>query len=375
MRIPPPRQDRGIALIIVMMVILVLAVLAGSFAYSMKVETKLARNTSYESEMEWLGRSGVERGKWLLSLPLLSPPPESMYTGGTQPWAVENPGSTNELYATAKLKKIDMGVGIIDISIIDLERKFSLTAVTEANSAVLERALALVGADSSDIPTIIDSYLDWVDPDNKTHLGGAENSDYLAMKPAPYYCKNGFVDDMHELLLLKGMNEQIFWGTKRVGEAPDRRDARGREMRMKRPMSPDLAGLQASGSGVGLIDLFVPFHGAGAMVNINTASAEVLQLIPGLPPDMAQAIARERNGPDGQAGTEDDLPYINVGEALQVAGADPAMAGAMRNMLTVQSRVFEITVDAQIGNYKRRFVALVNRQSAKEITTLYFTWK
>ena len=42
---PPPR---GIALIIVMIVIIVLGILAGGFAYSMKVETTLARNANFE---------------------------------------------------------------------------------------------------------------------------------------------------------------------------------------------------------------------------------------------------------------------------------------------------------------------------------------
>jgi hypothetical protein len=51
------------------------------------------------------------------------------------------------------------------------------------------------------------------------------------------------------------------------------------------------------------------------------------------------------------------------------------MVGAMQNLLTVQSKIFEITVDAEIGNYKRRFVALVDRKNAREATTLYFTWK
>ena len=60
-----PRKDRGIAIIIVMIVIVVLSVLAGGFAYTMKVETKLARNSSYESDMEFLGRSGVELGRYV----------------------------------------------------------------------------------------------------------------------------------------------------------------------------------------------------------------------------------------------------------------------------------------------------------------------
>src|ERR1035438_10780625 len=54
------RSEGGIALIIVMISIMVLTILAAGFAYSMKVETKLARNANSEAELEWLGRSGVE---------------------------------------------------------------------------------------------------------------------------------------------------------------------------------------------------------------------------------------------------------------------------------------------------------------------------
>jgi hypothetical protein len=41
----------------------------------------------------------------------------------------------------------------------------------------------------------------------------------------------------------------------------------------------------------------------------------------------------------------------------------------------VQSFLFEITVDAEIGGYKRQFVALVHRRSRTEIPILYFHWK
>src|ERR1041385_1343859 len=237
MRIKPQRQDRGIALIIVMMVILVRAVLVGGFAYSMKVETRLARNTAWESDMEWLGRSGVELGKYCLAMHLASPAPENLYSGLNQLWAGGPPNPTNEVLAGINLKDVQLGPGKFTVTIQDLERKFNLSALAEGNpqsQIILERALLLVGADSSDIPTIIDSYFDWVDPDNKPHLAGAESADYLRM-PAPYYAKNGPVDDIRELLLIKGMNEQIFWGTTRVGPALD---SSGRPSRMKRPMSP-----------------------------------------------------------------------------------------------------------------------------------------
>src|SRR5436190_3631070 len=69
MKLSRAQTTRRIALVIVMIVIVVFAILAGGFAYSMKVETKLARNATWETELEWLGRSGVELAKYVLSQP------------------------------------------------------------------------------------------------------------------------------------------------------------------------------------------------------------------------------------------------------------------------------------------------------------------
>ena len=56
-----------------MISITVLAMLAGGFAYSMKVETRLARNVNSEAQLEWLGRSGVEYCRWILAEQLRIP--------------------------------------------------------------------------------------------------------------------------------------------------------------------------------------------------------------------------------------------------------------------------------------------------------------
>ena len=60
-------RPAGIALIIVMICITVLALLAAGFAYSMKVETKLAQNSGSDTEMTWLGLSGVELARYVLA--------------------------------------------------------------------------------------------------------------------------------------------------------------------------------------------------------------------------------------------------------------------------------------------------------------------
>ena len=53
----------------VMLIVVVFAILAGGLAYTMKVETTLARNSSWDMELEWLGRSGIEMAKYVLSQP------------------------------------------------------------------------------------------------------------------------------------------------------------------------------------------------------------------------------------------------------------------------------------------------------------------
>ena len=57
----------GMALIMVMIAVAVFSALAAALAFSMKVETKLARNADDEQQLLWLGRSGVELARWVLS--------------------------------------------------------------------------------------------------------------------------------------------------------------------------------------------------------------------------------------------------------------------------------------------------------------------
>ena len=73
MKIVLQRRTNGIAIIIVMISIFALAVLAGAFAYSMKVETKLAGNSINETQLQWAGRSGIDYARWVLSLELSAP--------------------------------------------------------------------------------------------------------------------------------------------------------------------------------------------------------------------------------------------------------------------------------------------------------------
>src|SRR4051812_36275386 len=278
MRIRFQSRNRGIALIIVMIVIIILATLAGGFAYSMKVETKLARNSLFESDMEILGRAGVEMARYALTMQARDPTQQG-YIALNQKWA-GGPAGTNEVHQDVQLEHYELEQGEFSVHIEDMERKFNLAAIREGNSLILERALELIGVDATEVTTIVDSYLDWTDADENPRLHGAESKFYLYFNPqTPYFAKNGPMDDISELLLVQGMAPEIYWGTGRTGVIPG-----GDRAASKTTVMVEGSDVKLS---VGLYDLFTTIGGAGQGVNINTASAEVLQLIPGMTPSLA----------------------------------------------------------------------------------------
>ena len=58
---------------------------------------------------------------------------------------------------------------------------------------------------------MVDSILDWRDPDELKRGHGAENDYYRKRRP-PYTAKNGFFDSPEELLLVRGMTADLFYG-------------------------------------------------------------------------------------------------------------------------------------------------------------------
>jgi hypothetical protein len=74
--------------------------------------------------------------------------------------------------------------------------------------------------------TVVDSILDWRDKNREHHLNGAEEEFYRGLDE-PYSCKDGPIDVVEELLLVKGIREnpRIFYGGEADGKkVPGLRD-------------------------------------------------------------------------------------------------------------------------------------------------------
>ena len=347
----------GIALIIVMLVIMVLAVLAGGFAYSVKVETTLARNASHDADYEWLGRSGVELARFVVAQSMQIP--NEPYDSLNQKWA-GGPMGTNEALAAISLTDVRLGAGTFNVKITDCERKFNINS---ADPLILAQALKLCGVDVGEAGQIADSILDWIDPDDQPRLSGAESDYYLSLTP-PYQAKNGPLDDLTELMLIRGVSPDMFYGTD-LSKIDVPRSVTGRALVVNKYTGPIYTNA--------LRDMFTTT--SVRAINLNTASALVLQMIPGVDANIAQAIIARRAGLDGVDGTEDDVPFRVPGELASVPGFSAQGVQVLGRLFSVRSATFEVAVEVDIGGQKRTMVALIYRANARDVRTLYTHWK
>lgn len=329
--------ERGLALVVVMVLVLSMAVIAGAFAYAMKIETRLSVRTQSNGELDWLGRSGVELARWVLDQQRRIPG-EGRYHALNQFWA-GGPGPSNSVdnpFLGMSMKDLDVGPGRISVEIVDAERKLNINRMNDPRR--MQLILEQMGVVGGDADALINAIADWRDPDNNPRAGsGAEDDYYLALDP-PYYAKNAPIDDISELLKIRGVTPELYWGGR----------FRGRVHSPGQEAGPAPA--------IGLVDVFCAVSGDG--VNVNTAPLPVLQVIMGGDPFIAQQIITQRSGLDGVEGTADDTPFPtppNMGQLA--AGGAGAVPGAGTG-LSVISSVFEIRVTAEIGGLRKRFFAL-----------------
>jgi hypothetical protein len=240
---------------------------------------------------------------------------------------------------------------------IDLERKANINSASEQ---MIEQALVLMGADAGEYPVLVNSILDWIDPDDAERPQGAE-SEYYEAGEWPHQAKNGPIDDMTELQMVQGMSPELYWGPNSANYVPSR---------LRRDSNPRLGfNADAPTYPVGFVDLFTPV--SSGKININTASITVLQLLPGVDERAASEIVRLRSGFEAGFGEQQGVPFNNPGEIIN-AGLNPAQVQQIIPLCDVRSTTFEVPITATIGNYKRSFRAILVRSSPRDVQVVSF---
>jgi type II secretory pathway component PulK len=283
--------------------------------------------------------------------------PNQIWAGG--PGGV---GTSNSPLAEVQ-REVRLGAGSFIWKITDMESKANINTAQEQ---MLQNAMMLLGADPTEMTGVISAIQDWIDPDDTTHMQGAESQYYEGLTPS-YSAKNGPIDDITELLFIKGVTPELFWGPASTNNPPgvwQRKLDHGRFQRREDELPP---------YPVGLVDLFTPL--SIGRININTASAAVIQLIPGVDRTVAEAIVAGREGEDD--GTGMTGPYRNVAQVGRMPEVNPLVQRQINQFCDVRSSTFLVQIDARVGTYVRTFYAALgrNRGNPRDVQILTFYWK
>jgi type II secretory pathway component PulK len=89
--------------------------------------------------------------------------------------------------------------------------KINVNGLLALDKGVGELGMAILQALPNMTPEIAAAIMDWLDPDDTPRQGGAENETYSTLQ-VPYQCKNGPLDSIEELLLVRGVTPELLFG-------------------------------------------------------------------------------------------------------------------------------------------------------------------
>jgi general secretion pathway protein K len=251
---PPSRiaHERGAALIVVLWILIFMAVVAFDFSAAVREDGTMTHRYSDEVQGYYLAVAGFERGLY----DLLSQPSGRV---------IQQDQQRSDLF-DGNWREENLGAGIFRVRLVDEGGKIAINRVDEIT---LHRILTNLGVEENQKNILVDSIMDWRDPDDLHRTNGAENEYYLSLSPS-YTAKNGPFDSVEDLLWVRGMTSTLFFGAT-AGEE----------------------GQGAKTQQIGLREIFT-VDSPTDRVNLRTASAAVIHALMGIPLEKTRAFVEER---------------------------------------------------------------------------------
>jgi general secretion pathway protein K len=271
------RNEKGVALILILWVVILLSVIANTFAWMIRTEAQAVSNFQGETRAYYLARGGFQR----IILELMKNK-ENLKQEAVEKW----------LKIDGRVNTISFIDGYAEVRVFDEGGKVDINAASRDD---IMRILAAMNLDMEDKDVIADSILDWIDENNLHRLNGAED-DYYRSLSEPYGSKDAPFSTVDELLWVRGMTPEIFYN-KAISQSAN----------------PELASLEgedaSSGEEIrfrnGLESIFTVFTSSNK-VNINTAPLILISSLPGISEEMAKRIVALR----------EESPFKDMGDLM-----------------------------------------------------------
>jgi general secretion pathway protein K len=309
----------GVALILTVLIISIIAAVTLEFNTAMRSELYAAVNLRDGIRLGCVARSGFDYALAVLFEDALDA--ERTFDSLREPWADSKLLSDNSssLFENTAF----------EVQIRDLEGRIQINALVNQKGEynadqkdLLTRFLSLepFGLEAEEVDDLVDAIKDWMDKDEEVTKFGAESAYYQTLEK-PYMCRNAPLESLEELLLVRGMTRELFYGTDE---------------------KPGISG-------------FLTIYGDGK-VNINTADPVVLRSL--------SANLDRRTVEDMISYRENESNDISQPNWYKsVAGMSSEVA--VDALVTTTSNHFEITSEAFQDSMRKRVRGLVERKEGK----------
>ena len=261
----------GAALIVALWVLVILSLIVGSFAFEVNLEGMLVSHKRKKFRAEMMALSGLEYGRAILD-----------QQQNVKQLEVEDMEDDEDGFMLAALH---IKRGLSSSSSIEMDDGGMFTVTVDSaegglNINLLNREdwldiFEMANIPSTDWDAMIDCLEDWIDESDLHGLNGAESDDPFYQERG-YPVKNGPLDSVEELLLIKYWGPDILYGKPADDESDEI---------------------------YGIADLLTVW-GDGRL-NLNTASPDAMRAA-GLSDEQIMDILEDRKGLDGELGTSDD---------------------------------------------------------------------
>jgi general secretion pathway protein K len=308
---PLARDNKGVVLILVLAVCALFYILIFNFKTDQRMEQDLSYNFRDSLQSQYLGNAGVEAAMSVLA------EDDNEYDADDEDWAkfsqfmMVASGSLEDMIIegniTDECSKLDVN------SLVELDGdRYKKNAFRAAQLEKLMVNVLKIDILPQEAEDLINNICDWIDMDNERQESGGAEDDYYQSQDEPYDCKDGPMDSPEEILLVKGMKKEWYYGTKEY-------QGIGKFI---------TAGTGSMGKGI---------------INVNTASKEVLEsLAPGIDESVAEQII-------------DCRPFKKINEVLDCIKnyntlvSDPVKdPPKLQAMLDIKSTMFSVDIKGTI---------------------------
>ncbi len=359
-------NERGAALIVTLMAMVLMLTLIVEFAYNTRVEMSMMTNHRLSQQGRYFAEVGVEAAKVLLASDLERDQANGAFidyyayemaaeeeAGGQDAaggmgglsdmmaMGMQNGGAMDEVWAlmnpqTPALPLGDTGAAV-KLLIRDESGKVNLNKLDIPRGLDPQSPLAqqfvnffiACGLEEQVAQELVPKLVDWIDADDNASTGGAESSYYQQLNPG-FMARNAPIFSPSELRLIDGIGMEAWTA-----------------------IAPHVTVYPREGAGL-------------AKMNVNTAGVEALQFLdPEMTLEAAQAIVDERSAE----------PFRSMSEVQQVLSAYGTgdLFKRILGKIDIRSDLYSVTSSALVGDLEYTATAVLQRRrGSNEVRTVYW---